>query len=342
MNQTDVFIGGEDGYHTFRIPSIIVTQGGTLLAFCEGRMFSAADKSPTDMVLKRSPDNGKTWTPMQIIVKGVPDAIMDPCPVIDRMTGRIYLVYDRYPEGFEMSSAGFGLDSGTAWVTYSTDDGRTWSDPINITETTKKPEWTEIAHGPGRGIQTRSGRLVIPCCCFDIGGQQWAFAVYSDDHGQTWQLGSETGPQVSESQVVELADGSLLLNMRSYRERGCRAVAISKDGGETWSDPIDVPDLVEPICQASILCYDAEIDSAPVPLLFSNPASHDRTRMTVKLSEDEGRTWPAAKLIYAGPSAYSCLAVLPDGTIACLHECGENSPYEKIALAQFSIEQLAN
>jgi len=342
VKQTDVFIAGQDGYHTYRIPSIIVTHKGTLLAFCEGRMSGAADKSPTDMVLKRSLDNGKTWMPMQMVIRGVPDAVMDPCPVIDRTTGRIYLMYDRYPRGFKMSAAGWGMDSASAWVTHTDDDGQTWSEPINITKSTKKREWTQIAHGPGRGIQTQTGRLVIPCNCYDIEGQQWAFAIYSDDHGDTWQLGGEIGPRMSESQVVELADGCLVLNMRSYRERGCRAMAISRDGGITWTDPVDVPDLIEPVCQASVLLHDTEAGRGTGLSLFSNPASRDRTRMTIKLSYDEGRTWPVAGLIYAGPSAYSCLAVLSDGTLACLYERGESNPYEKIALAQFNIEWLTH
>lgn len=168
------------------------------------------------------------------------------------------------------------------------------------------------------------------------------FRDLKHDHGDTWQLGGETGPRMSESQVVELADGCLVLNMRSYRERGCRAMAISRDGGNTWSDPVDVPDLIEPVCQASVLLHDTEAGRGTGLLLFSNPASRDRTRMTIKLSYDEGRTWPVAGLIYAGPSAYSCLAVLSDGTLACLYERGESNPYEKIALAQFNIEWLTH
>ena len=341
MKKSDIFVGGQDGYHTYRIPSIIVTQEGTVLAFCEGRQISSADKSPTDMVLKRSRDGGSTWKPMQIVVKGVPHAIMDPCPVVDHATGTIHLLYDRYPEGFRMSSAGFGMDSGTGWVTRSTDDGRTWSEPVNITETTKKREWTQIAHGPGVSIQTRAGRLVTPCCSKDVDGQDWAFTIHSDDHGETWRLGKETGPLMCEPQVVERADGSLMLNMRSNRKKGCRAVSMSSDGGENWSEPIDVPELIEPVCQASIVRYEAREIGGMSPLLFSNPASADRTKMTVKLSYDEGVTWPVEKLIHAGPSAYSCLTVLPNGDIACLYECGENWPYEKITLARFDLEWLA-
>ena len=341
MEQMDIFVGGQDGYHTCRIPSIITTLEGTALAFCEGRKFTWEDKDPTDLLLKRSTDNGETWSEIQMLVEGVPHAVMDPCSVVDRDTGAIWLVYERYPKGFEAGTAGPGLDGVTNWVTHSTDDGKTWSEPVNITATTRKAEWRKMGHGPGRGIQTGSGRFVIPTLCVDAEDKQWSLATYSDDHGKTWRIGSRTGPDVNECQVVELADGSLMVNMRSYREKGCRAVAISRDDGDTWSALEDVPELVEPVCQASIVRYEMPNGDDRGPLLFSNPASpSDRANMTVKLSDDEGRTWPTAKLINSGPSAYSCLTVFQDGTIGCLYERGQESPYERLTLARFTMEWL--
>jgi len=220
VKQSHVYVAGQGGYHTYRIPSVVVTGAGTVLAFCEGRMFSRADKSPTDLVLRRSLDRGETWEPMQVVVPGVPHAMMDPCPVIDYTTGRIHLVYDRYPEGYAMGTPGLGMDSATTWVTHSDDDGQTWSPPVDITAATKRPEWSEIAHGPGCGIQMCLGRLVVPCNCTDDQGQYWAHTIYSDDGGETWQLGQLTGPKVNESQAVELADDTLLLNMRGERVAG--------------------------------------------------------------------------------------------------------------------------
>jgi len=335
----DVFRGGEDGYHTYRIPSVIATRKGTLLAFCEGRKHSARDQSPTDMVLKRSLDGGTTWSPMQIVVRAVPDAAMDPCPIVDRTTGTIWLVYDRWPEGYKGAEIkGIGTDAVTVWETHSADDGATWSEPRDLTATTKKPEWTGIAHGPGVGIQTRSGRLVVPCNHYSNG--RWCVLITSDDHGATWRLGGEVGPKMSESQVVELADGALMLNMRSYRGKRRRAIATSADGGTTWSEIADDPTLIEPVCQASFLRYTLASEHGRNRLLFSNPA-HEKSRIngTIRLSYDEGKTWPVAKTLVPGDFAYSCLAVLPDLSMGCLYE---TEGYRRIRFARFTLEWLTD
>ena len=355
----DVFVSGEAGYHTYRIPSIIVSPTGTLLAFCEGRNISSADKSPTDIVLKRSFDNGGSWSPVEVVVNAVPDAAMDPCPVVDKDTGTLWLVFDRYPEHYS-GAAGLERNSATAWVTSCRDDGETWTDPVDITATTKKPEWAWIAHGPGVGIQAHSGRLIIPCnqtpsrlnrdghpsADFRLRGS--CFITYSDDHGRNWHLGGEAGPTVSESQVVELADGRLMLNMRSYRGCGCRAVSYSQDDGSSWTAPVDAPDLVEPICQASLLRYSLSPPGDRNRLLFCNPASPSgRKNLTVRLSYDEGENWPVEKQLNAGFSAYSCLTRLPGGGIGCIFETDGSAPapdsdgrYKRIVFRSFSLEWL--
>lgn len=147
---------------------------------------------------------------------------------------------------------------------------------------------------------------------------------------------------MNECTVAELSGGRLMLNMRSYRGRHLRAVAVSGDGGETWSTPVDDPVLVEPVCQASLLRYTAEAEGGGNRMLFSNPASERREKMTVRLSYDEGKTWPVAKLLHAGPSAYSCLTALPDGCAGCLYEGGEADPYETIRFARFNLEWLTD
>ena len=204
------------------------------------------------------------------------------------------------------------------------------------------------------------GRLVIPSDHSVMVGEQrimHSHMFYSDDHGETWQLGTALPEHTDECQVVELADGELLLNMRSYWGRiakvverdGKRAVARSSDGGATWGDLHFDDTLIEPVCQASFIRYTFAERHSRSRLLFSNPASKtDRVKMTVRLSYDEGKTWPVSKLLHAGPSAYSSLAVLRDLSVGCLYErngvtesSGE-SPYETITFARFTLDWLTD
>jgi sialidase-1 len=163
--------------------------------------------------------------------------------------------------------------------------------------------------------------------------------IYSDDHGTTWKLGGIVGPNCNESQVVELSDNTLLLNIRSYQGNNRRLTAVSRDGGINWSPPVEDPVLIEPVCQASILAYPGD---ARRPILFSNPASIRREKMTVRASLDGARTWPVARELHAGPSAYSCLAALPHGVVGCLYERGDRIPYESIVFERFSLDWLLN
>ncbi len=223
----------------------------------------------------------------------------------------------------------------TVWATRSDDDGVTWAKPVEITRDVKKPDWTWYATGPGVGVQLQSGRLVVPCNNQVAGTKtRQAHVILSDDGGKSWRLGGVVGPKCNESQVVELADGSLMLNMRSYRRTNRRLVAISKDGGETFAEPNEDPELIEPVCQGSVVRHPS------AGILFSNPASKKRERMTVRLSRDEGKTWPLSRVLHAGPSAYSCLAVLPKGTIACLYERGDKNAYETITFARLTLAAL--
>jgi len=190
------------------------------------------------------------------------------------------------------------------------------------------------------------GRLVIPCDHIEADTKRYySHVIYSDDHGHTWRLGGSTSTdQVNECQVVELADGRLMLNMRNYdRRQKHRAVSISEDGGMTWGPLQHDPVLIEPICQASFIRYTCADDEGKNRLLFSNPAHTDqRVNMTLRVSYDEGQTWPVGKSLHSGPSAYSDLAVLPDGTIGCLYEQGKAHPYEQIVLARCRLDWLTD
>ena len=337
---TAVFEAGKEGYFSFRIPAVIVAPKGTLLAFCEGRKTSRSDHGDIDLVLKRSRDGGKTWGPLELVYEeggGAKIAIGNPCPVIDRSTGTLWLPLCR--------------NNKQVLVTHSTDDGKTWAKPVDISAAVTKPSWTWVATGPGVGIELHhgryKGRLVIPCDHgIPIKGQRVMFshAFYSDDHGKTWVLGESLDKHTDECQVIERTDGTLLMNARNYwgrqggrPERGnMRVSSISKDGGRTWSPLTFEKQLIEPICQASLLSYTRPGRKPGKIVLFSNPASkNSRSNMTVRLSRDQGRSWSASRTIAAGPGAYSCLVVLPDRSIGCLYEGGDKA-YGKIIFARFT------
>ena len=353
-NASRPFTSGTEGYHTFRIPAVVVTGKGTVLALCEGRKTSASDTGDIDMVAKRSFDGGRTWQPLQRIWDDGPNTCGNPCPVVDRATGVVWLLITHNLGEDGETALGQRKSKGTrtVWVTKSSDDGATWTNAVEITSTTKRPEWGWYATGPGVGIQLHSpphaGRLLIPCNHsvqpdpahperFEYGDH----AIYSDDHGATWRLGGAVPSlKIDEAQVVELSDGSILMNSRSHFGLGCRTACLSRDGGQTWGAVRHERALIEPNCQASFLRYDDATGGRP-RLLFSNPASTTlRRRLTVRVSDDGGATWPVARLIDSGPCAYSCLTVLPDGTIGCLYECGRKHAYEGITFAWFGMDWL--
>ena len=160
VSQVDIFRSGEDGYHTYRIPALVMTRKGTLLAFCEARKNSRSDTGDIDTVLKRSFDNGWTWSKMQVVADFGPDTIGNPAPVVEQKSGTIVLLLTRNP-GHENESQfvdGTATGTRTVWITRSVDDGASWSAPVEITSSTKQPSWTWYATGPGNGIQLRSGR----------------------------------------------------------------------------------------------------------------------------------------------------------------------------------------
>lgn len=336
-NLSYLFESNTEGYKCFRIPAIVTTNKGTVLAFAEGRKKGCSDTGNIDLVMKRSEDNGKTWSKLMVIWDDDDNVCGNPAPVVDNITGAIHLL-STWNLGEDHESdiiAGKSKNTRRIYTLSSTDDGKSWSQPKEITTSVKKENWTWYATGPVHGIQLEygehKGRLVIPCDHIEAESKKYySHIIYSDDHGLTWQLGGRTHQdQVNECTIVELSNGNLMLNMRNYdRTQKTRKVAISKDGGLSWGDIYPDNNLIEPICQASIL--KVKEDKEPV-LYFLNPANKNkRENMTLKESIDNGHTWSVVKTIFDGPSAYSDLTLLFNGNLGCFYEAGNENPYEGI------------
>jgi sialidase-1 len=344
----DLFISGHDNVNIYRIPALIVAPSGTMLAFIEAR--EGDDGDPTDLTLKRSlytgpqpPRNlngyprmfgyGVNWEPMRTVLPGKGQAIMNPCPVLDKSTGRIWLPCFEVRGGLKEHLKDPMI--GRLLLTWSDDEGLTWAPPRDLTESL--PRFTP---GPGVSVQLRTGRLVVPGYGAKAGGPWQSCVAYSDDHGQTWRRGAPVKAATNESQAVELSDGVLMLNCRGG---ACRYVARSRDGGETWFEEFNEPALPESAfpCQGSIL-REAQpaAEGAKPRLLFVNPTAGSRTNLTVRVSTDDGKTWSAGRVIQPGPAAYSSVAFLKDGTIGVLYETGKVHPYEKTSFARFNLEWL--
>jgi sialidase-1 len=346
----DVYRSDTGGYHGFRIPSALVTDTGTVLAFAEGRPTSLADAGGNDLVLRRSTDGGRTWSKMKVIAEDGPHSLNTPCAVQVHETGRIILFYHRYPAGTNETSVESGVEGSQicrALMITSDDDGITWSEPRDITKQAKRPTLvTSFSTGPGIGIQLRrgshKGRIVMLTNQQGPRHQWNVFAIYSDDGGDSWAYG-ELAPNTTkgwgnEVQAVELTDGTVMLNARVQDGNKCRKTATSTDGGMTWSSLREDNTLIEPTCQGSIFRLSDPLDGRQSRILFSNPASQmGRKNGTVRLSYDEGKTWAVSRVICPGSFAYSSLTVLPDGTIGCLFESDQ---YQKIRFARFTLDWL--
>lgn len=338
-----IFKSGTEGYATFRIPAIVTTKSGKILAFAEGRVNGSSDTGDIDLVMRSSTDGGKNWSPLKIIWNDGYNVCGNPAPVVDFETGEVHLLTtwnlgsDHEPDIID----GKSTDTRRVFVSSSIDEGETWTEPKEITPSVKKDNWTWYATGPCHGIQlkfgTNKGRLVVPCDHIEaVTKKYFSHIIYSDNNGKTWQLGGTTPQdQVNECTVAELPDGKLLLNMRNYdRTQKSRKISFSEDGGKSWSDIKSDPALIEPICQASLLFTEEN-----KMLWFLNPTSEtNRVNITLKSSMDFGKSWQTARILHPGPSAYSDLTLLNKNTLGCIYEAGENSPYEGIVFATLKIK----
>ena len=269
----------------------------------------------------------------------------NPCPVVDRNTGTIWLPFCKNlaagPEGMITE----GKAPRTVWLTHSKDDGLTRAEPREITATTKDPSWTWYATGPTHGIQLASGRLLVPCdhmvgVNFDRQTDPYhSHAIVSADGGDNWRIGGIVEVGTNECAVIEPADESLYINCRNYRGEKRRASARSTDGGDSFAQRIWEDGLPEPICQGSLVSLPEVDGTLPSDrALFANPASTEaRRNLTLRITQDGGRSWALLRSLYEGPAAYSDLAVVKGGEVLCLYERGAESAYETLTVARLTL-----
>ncbi|MCB1204687.1 MAG: exo-alpha-sialidase [Verrucomicrobiae bacterium] len=371
LEKQDLFTVGEDpAYNIYHIPGVVVTAKGTVLAWCEARK-GGGDWSDIRILLRRSTDDGRTWSaprsiasvdgpkrknPFSSGLKNVDPTHVtynNPVLIADR-DGTVHML--------------FCLEYERAFYQRSEDDGLSWSKPVEITaafEAFKKDyDWKVLATGPNHSIQLAKGRLLVPVwLSTGTGGNAHrpsvTATIYSDDGGSTWQAGQIAAPcteewiNPNETVAVELKDGSVMLNVRSESRAHRRIVVTSPDGATNWSTPRFDDALLEPICMAGLVRYEHDGESL---LIFSNPhnleggregepepgKSRARKNLSIKLSRDEGQTWPVNKLLEDGPSAYSDLAVTHSGTILCFYGAGSKLSFagSALRLARFNLEWL--
>ena len=326
------YTAGRDGYACYRCPTLAVSTQGTVLAFCEGRLNGHKDEDDMDVVLRRSTDGGRTWGPMQVLANDGRNPCKNQCPVI-LPTGRILLVWlwnKWIPTEKDRTTR-------EVFVMHSDDDGATWSKPRNITVSVYQPGWQWYGTGPCHGIVKRSdphkGRIVVPARHNAKGTHTFTHVIYSDDNGETWQIGGIVPRErTSEATVVELSNGDLMINCRNQRgDENHRVSAISRDGGGTFAEVWLEKALIEPRgWQATLLFHSMNPRMGKGNILFSNPANGElRSDGTLQLSEDDGRTW--RKIMRYAPkpapyfTGYSDLGLLADGSVGILYERGDLS-----------------
>ncbi len=363
-----LFKRGDGGYALFRIPAMVTTKKGTILVACEARM-TRSDWSCKSIVIRRSEDKGESWGPLESLVSIPKDAtgnyednvLNNPLFIVDKQNIIHFLYCGSYTRAFHCTS---------------TDDGKTFSNPKEITRTFKVfrdrdgVNWNVIATGPGSGIQLENGRLIAPIWVGYGKGKSHrpntCGTIFSDDSGKTWQAGDILSPKfyddfgnLNENEPVELADGTVMINIRCHSNDHRRAYSLSDDGAHNWSEPRLIEDLFEPICMGSAdrLTVKGRDGFKKNRILFSNPSSdriftiHKRQRanLTIKMSYDEGKTWPVVRRLQKGKAGYSDLAVSPDSqkNIYCLYERARSgffwppkTYFDEICFAKFDLEWL--
>lgn len=371
-NRQEVFVSGQDGYAHYRIPGIVVTQRGSILAYAEARKSLRGDWGTIDIVLRRSTDRGVTWSPFKVIARVDGPKSKNPVAIAQNLATNDEVTYNN-PVAIAGRGTGavhflFCLEYMRAFYMRSEDDGQTFSKPVEITYAfdSFRPAypWKVLATGPGHGIQLRNGRLLVPIwLSTGTGGHAHRPSVtstlYSDDSGKTWSHGDIAVPDTpefvfpNETAAAQLSDGRVMLNVRTEAKSHRRTVVTSPDGATHWSTPRFDSQLVEPICFGTLLSLGGK------RLIFANPdnletaggpgapgKNRDRKNLTVQFSDDDGTTWKAKRVIEAGWSGYSDLAQGTDGTILHFFELGakDGTAFQTVSLvlASFPLSWLSS
>ena len=369
LEKSILFTERSDGFTLYRIPGIVVTAKGSVLAYCEARKFTDADRGEIEIHLRRSTDGGKTFAAAKQVAHLGPRLPRNP-----HMPSKKQDKDMGGPEEQTVNNpVGIAARDGTVHLLYcveymrafhlrSEDDGLTWSTPQEITAAFDgfrgELDWQAIATGPGHAIEMKSGRLCVPFWMATYAKKaplrKAVGTIFSDDGGRTWKRGGITIPDAGEPNIAPLSDGGVLLTARNSHAESRRLVTRSADGATNWSPPVFADELLEPGCMAGITAHPGTSTVKGPLLLFSHPHTTDREHaarrdVTIHLSRDDGKTWPVSRTLQPGPSAYSDLAVLPDGTVLCFYESGTDVPkvqrkrdwaYANLTLARFNLEWL--
>lgn len=359
FEQTDLFEVGQEGYLSYRIPCLVVTPKGTVIAINSARR-AVSDWAKIDLMMRRSTDGGRAWQERVVIASAPGKVTVDnPVVIVNRKTGGLHFLYQtNYARVFHKTSA---------------DEGATWSEPVEITPALEEfrtgydYNWNVIAPGPGHAIQLDNGRLVVPVWLCNSGTKAHrpsvVATIHSDDHGKTWRCGEilpDTLKNMNETAAVQLDDGRVALYIRNEEPGAyCHAVSYSQDGATGWTKPALQPELYSPISFATVARLSSGGDGGKSRLLYVHPCNPDdtevirvtwgarpRANVTVRLSSDEGKTWPVAKTLDPGRGGYADIAVAPDGTIYCLYErgfIGDNELNTRfLSIARFNLEWLTD
>ena len=363
LNEIPVFQNGQDGFLCYRIPAIVKAPNGDLLAFCEARKLNCSDHGDVRIVLKRSHDNGATWSALETVAENANDQAGNPAPVFDLTDkkykqGRLFLFYNTGTASEQEVREGKAIRE--VWYKTSTDNGKTWSERVNITPSVSRPnkpsmnplynfneDWRSYANTPGHALQLTSGRykgrLFIPAN-HSAGAPKpnahdyIAHAFYSDNHGKTWKVAPSVNyPSSNESTAAELSNGGILMNIRNQSgDSKHRLLAFSKNAGAKWDSFYIEKQLPDPVCEGSMINFKTK--AGQKLLLFSNlNHSSKRENLTLYVSADDGKTWRSLKVICAGSSAYSDLVIQQDNRVGVLFE---KDNYTKIVYNSLDLEDI--